>query len=164
MSNLLGLGEESQNAQIEHDQTELELTVKNGANWFYWIAGLSLINQLIFMSGSGVSFLAGLGFSVVMNVFVNELMNAGGPSLVRIFAIATNLVLFAAFFFFGYYAGKQFKGAFMAGIVLYLLDAILVLFLGDYLMAGFHAFALFFIVRGYLACRKLRQRPVTVTA
>ncbi len=155
MSNLLGLEEEAPNAAIEKDRIDLELRMKNGANWFYWIAGLSMINSLFVIFGTTVSFLGGLGISLVIDVVVNEMTADGGPAFLRVLAIVTNFVLFAAFALFGYYAGKQFKGAFLAGIVLYVLDALLVLLFGDYLMAAFHAFALFFIVRGYLACRDI---------
>lgn len=157
MSNLLGLEEEAPNAAIEKDRIDLELRMKNGANWFYWIAGLSMINSLFVIFGTTVSFLGGLGISLVIDVVVNEMTADGGPAFLRVLAIVTNFVLFAAFALFGYYAGKQFKGAFLAGIVLYVLDALLVLLFGDYLMAAFHAFALFFIVRGYLACRDIHS-------
>lgn len=157
MSNLLGLDEEVENAPVDTGRVELEQRMKGGSNWFYWVAGLSLVNSIIFAMGSQVSFLGGLGFALVMDVFVNEIIESGGPPLLRIVAILFNFALFAVFAFLGYYAGKQFQGAFIAGIILYLLDGLLVLLFGDYLMAGFHAFALIFIVRGYLACRDLSQ-------
>ncbi len=155
MSNLLGLENDIPNASVDKDNSELEQAVKNGANWFYWIAGLSLFNSLLFAFGTSVSFLTGLGFALVMDVFVGAVVDAGGSPLLRIVSTVTNFVLVAAFALFGYYAGKQFKGAFLAGIILYLLDIALVLLLEEYLMAGFHAFALIFIGRGYLACRSL---------
>lgn len=156
MSNLLGLNEEVANAPLEQDRTELEQRMKSGANWFYWIAGLSLVNSVIFALGSTVSFLGGLGFTLVMDVFVDAIIEGGAPPAMRFVAIIVNFVLFAIFAFFGYYAGKGLKAAFMAGIALYLLDGMLVLLFGDFLMAAFHAFALFFIVRGFMACRELQ--------
>ena len=156
MSNLLELKDESPNAPIERDRSELEQRMKNGANWFYWIAGLSLVNSLLFLAGTQVSFLGGLGISLVIDALVDGMIEAGGPTFLRIVAVV-NLAFVAGFAFFGYYAGKRFGGAFVLGIILYLLDSILVLLFGDYLMAAFHAFALFFIIRGYLACRGLTQ-------
>lgn len=158
MSNLLELKEEDPSAPIEIDHSELEQRMKNGANWFYWIAGLSLVNSLLFFFGAQVSFLGGLGISLVVDALVGGAIEAGGPTVLRIVAVTINLVFLAAFAFFGYYAGNRFGGAFLVGIILYLLDSVLVLLFGDYLMAGFHAFALFFIVRGYLACRNLNSK------
>lgn len=129
--------------------------MKHGANWFYWIAGLSLVNSLFFLFGTQVSFLGGRGISLVVDAFVGGVIEAGGPATFRAVAIVINFVFIAAFALLGYYAGRQFKGAFLIGIIIYLLDSVLVLVFGDYLMTAFHGFALIFIVRGYLACRAL---------
>jgi len=37
--------------------------MQSGARWFYWIAGLSMINSIAAMSNSSWSFLAGLGIT-----------------------------------------------------------------------------------------------------
>lgn len=157
MSNLLELKDEDPNTPIETDRAELEQRLKSGANWFYWVAGLSLINSVLFFFGAEVSFLGGLGFSLVVDGVVSSVIESGGPVFLRFFAISINLVLFAAFAFFGFYAGKQVRAAFILGIALYLLDSLIVLVLDDFLMAGFHVFALFFIIRGYLACRSIHK-------
>ena len=41
--------------------------LKNGANWFYWIAGLSLVNSAIFAFGGHVSFIAGLAYTQIID-------------------------------------------------------------------------------------------------
>jgi len=156
MSNLLGLEEETPNEPLEQERSKLEQRMKNGANWFYWIAGLSLVNSVIFAFGSTVSFLGGLGFTFIMDVLVNAIIEGGAPVGMRAVSIIFNVVLFGIFALFGYYSGRGFKAAFIGGLVLYFLDAILVLLFGDFLMAAFHAFALFFIIRGFMACRALQ--------
>lgn len=160
MSNLLGLEEEVPGAPLELERSEMEQRLKSGANWFYWIAGLSLVNSVVFAFGSPVLLLGGLGFTLVMDAFMQAFIEEGGPTILSAVAVVFNLVFVAIFAFFGYYAGRRFKGAFLAGIILYSLDSLLVLFLGDYFMAGFHAFAMIFIVRGYLACRSLVVQAV----
>ena len=129
--------------------------MRNGASWFYWIAGLSVINMIIYIGGSDVAFLAGLGLTQLAQALVDVSIESGAPSALRFVAIAINLVLIAVFAFFGYYAGKGSSAAFIIGIVLYVLDGLLLLLLGVFLSAGFHAFALIFIIRGFLACRSL---------
>jgi TRAP-type C4-dicarboxylate transport system permease small subunit len=160
MSNLLGLEEEVPNTPVGLEQSEIEQRLKKGANWFYWIAGLSLVNSITFALGSPVSFLGGLGFTLVIDVFVNAIIEAGGPAMLRAIAIIFNLILFAIFALFGYYSGKRFKGAFFAGTIIYFLDGLMVLLFGDFMMAGFHAFALIFIIRGYMACRELKAEKI----
>ena len=157
MSNLLGLEEQNSSAlgEIGPDLQELEARMKSGSTWFYWIAGLSGINSAIYAFGGDVAFLAGLGLTQVADALVDAAIESGLPAAVRYVAIVFNFVLVALFAFIGYYAGKRSSIAFIVGIVIYFFDALLVLLLGMWLGSAFHAFALFFIIRGFLACRTL---------
>ena len=155
MSNLLNLEEKTSSQAPEPDHSELEATMKSGANWFYWIAGLSIVNLLIYIFGSDVSFLAGLGITQLASAFVDIAIDNGAPGMLKAVAVVFNLLVVAMFAFLGYYAGNRSSIAFIVGIVIYLLDGLLLLLLGVLFSAGFHAFALFFIIRGFLACRTL---------
>ena len=42
---------------------QTEAAFKGGANWFFWIAGLSVINSLIITFGGEMSFVIGLGIT-----------------------------------------------------------------------------------------------------
>ena len=53
---------------------------------------------------------------------------------------------------------------FIVGTVLYVLDGVIFLLFGDILSIGFHAFALFFIIRGFLAANKLSKTPPIANA
>jgi len=166
MSNLLGLEDENKVVEpvMSAGRDELEARLKGGANWFYWIAGLSAINSVIYISGSSWSFLAGLGLTQLADAFVDVAINSGAPSALKAVAIVFNFMLVGVFALFGYYANKRFSTAFILGIVLYVFDGLLLLLLGVLLSAGFHAFALFFIIRAFLACRELNTidaaRPI----
>lgn len=157
MSDLLGLDDKKTEPldQLHVDHDNLVATMKGGANWFYWIAGLSAINTVIYISGSDWSFLAGLGFTQLADGFVDVAIESGAPSMLKGVAIVFDFVVLAMFAFFGYYAGKRSSVVFVIGIAIYLLDGLLLLALGVLPSAGFHAFALFFIIRGFLACRSL---------
>src|SRR3989441_3490956 len=56
------------------ERKTLERQRRNGAQWFYWIAGLSLINAAIAFAGQEWRFILGLGVTQV----VQELAKAGG--------------------------------------------------------------------------------------
>src|SRR5512138_3090367 len=45
----------------------LDARIKSGAAWFYWIAGLSLINSVAALSGSKWGFILGLGITQVFD-------------------------------------------------------------------------------------------------
>jgi hypothetical protein len=129
--------------------------MRRGANWFYWIAGLSLINSAIFAFGGNVSFIIGLGFSQIIDAFSDAIVANGGPSFIRILAIMMDVGIFAFFALVGYYSNKAFKAAFMIGIAVYAIDALLWLLFGGYFEIAFHIYALFWIVRGFLACKQV---------
>ncbi len=165
MSTLLGLEEKDTNAvdrAATVNREELEAKMKSGGSWFYWIAGLSAINSAIYLFGGEVAFLAGLGFTLMADALVDAAIDSGLPSGVKAVAIIFNFILVAMFALFGYYANKRFAVAFIVGIVIYVLDALLLLLLGSFFSAAFHAFALFFIIRGFLACRKLNASQESV--
>ena len=151
-------------AATSPERSALESQRRSGAQWFYWIAGLSVINSVIYITGSDWSFLAGLGLTQLAEGFVDVAIENGVPGAFKIVAIIFNLILVGAFALFGYYANKRFSAAFIVGIVLYVLDGLLLLLLGVLLSAGFHAFALFFIIRGFLACRELNAIDSARTA
>jgi hypothetical protein len=158
MSSLLGLEEESKSGgsgAMDADQEDLAARVKHGANWFYWIAGLSVVNTLVYVSGSNVAFLAGLGLTQLTDALVDVAIENGAPAAMKIVAVVFTLALVIIFALFGYFGGKRSSAAFLVGIVIYVLDGLLLLMLGELFGFGFHVFALIFIVRGFLACRTL---------
>lgn len=160
MSNLLGLEEEKSPTgdydKVTGPDPEWATKARSGANWFYWIAGLSIINSAAFVLGANFHFLAGLGLTEIADAVISASIEQGAPPLIKVFSVIFDLILVISFALAGYYANKFFTLAFIAGIVVYMFDALIVLLLGDYFMAGFHAFALFFIIRGFLACRQLK--------
>lgn len=135
----------------------LPAQLRSGANWFYWIAGLSVINSLIFAFGGKISFIAGLGLTQLVDGIIDAFVSNGAHSAIRAIALVIDFVFVVMFALFGYYANKAFTWVFIIGIAIYALDALLLLVLGDYFAAGFHVFALIYIARGVVACRQVRQ-------
>lgn len=166
MSNLLGLEEERpvsastgeyDNAVPEIDP-DLVARAKRGANWYYWIAGLSVVNSVAFLAGANFHFLAGLGVTEVVDAVVEAMIQQGGPGYIRVVAVVFDLIAVAGFGLAGYFASKLSRTAFLVGIIVYIIDALIVLLLTDFLMLAFHAFALFSLIRGYLACREIKSQ------
>ena len=163
MSNLLGLEEEKPvSAGSQYDNVDLgpnpewEIRAKRGANWFYWIAGLSVVNSVLFVAGANVHFLAGLGLTEIVDALVDVVIRQGASPAFRAVAIVFDLVFIIGFALCGYYANKFSRTVFIIGIVVYALDALIVLALGSLLMLAFHAYALYSLIRGFLACRQIK--------
>ncbi len=135
----------------------LEHQVKSGANWFFWIAGLSVVNSLITMfSSKGGGFVVGLGVTQIIDVFgvmlSKEIGGAGKAA-----TLVLNVIPVGVFVIFCVFAGKRRLWAFIAGMVVYAFDGLLFLLVGDWWSIGFHAFALVCIYGGFKACKSLGQ-------
>ena len=133
------------------DQLKLANTAKSGAGWFYWIAGLSLINSISMLSGSSWGFIIGLGITQVFDAIASTLAGSG-----KLVALVLDLLAAGVFVFFGVFANKRHAWAFMVGMVLYALDGLIFVADGDWLSVGFHVFALFCILAGFSANQKLK--------
>jgi len=140
---------------------QIKKQLKSGASWFYWIAGLSLINTVLILRGSDMNFIIGLGITLIADFLAKEIGSLG-----IVIALIFDIVVAAIFVVFGYFAGKGNGWAFIVGMVFYTLDALVFLLAQDWLPFGFHLFALFCIYGGYKAHRsslkKLKTQMVIV--
>jgi hypothetical protein len=129
----------------------LEGQLKSGASWFYWIAGLSVVNSVATLSGSGWGFVVGLGITQIFDHVARE---AGSGAV----AIAAVLDFLAAgvFVLFGVFAHKKHTWAFLVGMILYGLDGLIFLLIRSWFSLGFHVFALYCIFKGYQAMRQMK--------
>jgi uncharacterized membrane protein YdbT with pleckstrin-like domain len=100
--------------------------------------------------------LAGLGITEIADAVIDVTIKQGSPAAMRGISIVFDLIAIIGFALAGYFANKFIRTAFIIGIVAYVLDAVIVLLLGDFFMAAFHAWALYALIRGYLACRELK--------
>ncbi len=147
----------------------LENQIKNGVNWFFWIAGLSLINSVIYSAGGTLSFVVGLAATQfvdgIMTAIANEI---GGGIIVRGIGLVVNAGIAGIFAGAGVLGRKKHRWAVIVGMVLYVLDGLVFLAFGDFLPAAFHAFALFGLWRGQKAIGDLKalesNAPVTSTS
>ena len=125
--------------------------LKSGASWFYWIAGLSLINSISAASGSSWRFIVGLGITQIFDEFGNQMGSAG-----RWVALVLDLLAAGVFILFGVFAHKAHSWAFIVGMILFALDGLIFLLASDWIGVAFHAFVLYCLFRGFQACRALR--------
>jgi len=124
--------------------------LRGGASWFYWIAGLSLVNAIVAFTGSNGRFLVGLAVPWIISLFSRNLGSAGA-----LIVLALNVVAAGVFVLFGVFASKGQLWAFIVGMVLFGLDGLVLAYVSDWLSVAFHAFVLFCLYRGFSACRQL---------
>jgi hypothetical protein len=130
----------------------LQKRTQSGANWFLWIAGLSLINTFAAAMGSNTRFIAGLGITQIADAVVAQAGKSGNPV-----ALAFDFLAAGIFIAFGLWSRKRREWAFIVGMILYALDGLLFLLAKDVLSIGFHLFALYMIYKGLKAAEALRK-------
>ena len=144
--------------EIPSDDPEKSQKHKNGASWFYWIAGLSLINTVTLLADSQWNFPVGLGVTQIIDAIAVGLQTSFGKTPVYI-ALVLDILIAGVFVLFGKLANRKSNAAFILGMVIYSLDAIIILLFKDYVGFGFHVFALIFIFQGYKAIKDDKTLP-----
>ena len=141
---------------LDFDRAHLTERANSGANWFYWLAALSLGNSIWAFFSVGVQFFFGLGISMVADALATE---AGSGW--RLVAMGFGMFVSAAFAVLGIFARRS-PALFMVGIALYALDAALLLVIQAWIHAAVHGYVLFRLIQGWQALRALRAMPPDV--
>ena len=133
---------------------ELTQSYKSGANWFYWIAGLTIVTSVIAFGGGGIRFLISLGITQIIDGAA-EAISADGGGVAKMVALVLSLLISGVFIIFGVLANKKILAAYIAGMVLFGLDGLVSLVFQDWIGVIAHAVVLFFLFRGFQSGREL---------
>jgi hypothetical protein len=131
-------------------QAATTAALHRGANWLFLVAGLSVINVVSMISGSNWVFLGGLG--VTQFAAVLALKFGSGVQFVAVFVTAWATAFFVCL---GVFARKGQKWAFITGMTLYAIDAVVVVLLQQWIMLLFHGFVFFRLYQGFSSCNAL---------
>jgi hypothetical protein len=139
----------------------LHLCVRSGANWFFWIAALSLVNTLLVALGFDLAFFLGLAFTQIVDAVSSE-----WEGLSRLIFIGIDYLCLGVFAGLGLLAHRKQAWAFLTGIILYSLDALLLfaVLMGSgrlpFISLAIHGYAIYRMVGGFNAVRVLAQHEV----
>jgi hypothetical protein len=140
-----------------NNEKQLTRAMKGGANTFYWIAALSVINSLLTIFGAGRYFVIGLGSTLFVDAVAKTVSDQlGGSILVLIVGFVISLIINLIVAAFGAFAGDGKKWAFIVGMALYGVDALIMLAFTELLGFAFHLYFLWAIWRGLSALGKLQ--------
>jgi hypothetical protein len=134
----------------------LEQRVRNGGRCFYWIAGLSAVNFAFFFMGSDTGFALGTTIDWILQGIIEELAD---PSM----SWMGHVAVIALFVFLGVRATAGAQWAFIVGGLIYAVDGLILLLVGDWIGIVVHGIALFAIVSAIVSLRKLRATPPATT-
>jgi hypothetical protein len=135
---------------LEQSRAMLMSQIQRSANWFYIIAGLTLVNSALYLSGTSFSFIVGLAYTQFVDAIAKIAVEKYSASSAMAFGVAllVDAVIAGVFGLFGYFGRKGYRWAFIVGMILYGIDAVIMLAVQDFLSAAFHAFALFNLFNG----------------
>ena len=138
---------------------EITQRMKRGANNFYWIAALSVINSILSMTGSGTYFVIGLAVALVVDGVTIGLSESlpDASVIVRIIGLVLSILVAGVFALFGFFAGQGKRWAFLVGMVLYGLDGLIMLAFADWIGVLFHGFFLWGLFGGWRALGELQK-------
>ena len=122
----------------------LEAVGKACASWFLWLAGLSMVNSVLALSGAGLQFIFGLGLTQIVDEYAHQ---AGSQGLMLDLII--NGFIAGIFVLFWYFGKQGHKWAFIVGMGLYVVDGLLLLLGHAFLDAAFHLWVLYRLYQGY---------------
>jgi hypothetical protein len=124
------------------DQAAIRAAVKSRAAWFFWIAGFSAFNSAAIWYRLNFYFVLGLGITQLFDVAGTRTGAAAG-------AVVLDLLVLGLFILFGAAAGKGSSKAFVAGMIVYALDAGLCALLQHWLNVAFHVYVLYQLHKGF---------------
>ncbi len=132
---------------------------RGGANWFFWIAGLSLVNTAIMHSGGDTQFIVGLGTTLIVDVLAREvaIQQPDMKLVLTLTAIGFSIFCSLIAVLFGWLSRRRISVLFGIGMFIYLLDGLLFLLIQDWLSVAFHGYALFCMWGGLSAYRELNR-------
>jgi hypothetical protein len=139
-------------------QSTLDSRVRAGANWFYCIGALSLLNTALTLSRTSITFFAGLGVTQISDALATMMRQRAEPEMAWLpgaLALLFGSAAAGLFFVVGKMANEQRRGVFVLGMLLYAADGLILLPFGSVAPFVIHLFALYAIFRGYRAATQL---------
>jgi len=167
MSDNITAPEPDLNSQASQQAEMLAKKHKDGSGWFFWIAGLSLVNSAVILAGSDWSFLIGLGATQIIDgvaLAIAAEAGAEGITIISVIAFILDVIVAGSFVLWGILARRNHRWAYIVGMILYALDGLIFLLVQDFASLGFHVFALFCLYKGFNACGKLNHLSSLVSA
>lgn len=133
---------------------------RSGTDWFFWIAGLSLVNTIINLVGGSLSFVTGLGImQLIDGLTIGFAKNAEGSTgfVIHLIGFAVNLLIALIFVMAGFLSRQRYRWVVIAGMLIYLLDALVFIVFQDWVPLLFHGWALWGLWNGLQAINALKK-------
>jgi len=142
--------------ELGYEAQALEQKSRSGARWFFWIAGLTILTSIVSLFGGGFAFFLSLGTTQLIDGMARGLSQEFGDAT-KIIALVLDILVASVFGLIGWLALKRHLWSFIAGMVLFVLDALILLVFQIWISFAFHLVVVFWIFKGYQAARQLSE-------
>lgn len=142
---------------VQDPRGPIILRMRRGAGWFLTIAVLSGINSILQIVDAKIRFIFGLGITQVVDA-----VGKGASQNGMFITIAVDGVFLLMLILCWKWAKTGSQGAFVAGMIAYAMDGVLLLIFNMWLDAAVHAYALYMMWQGFAAARELAQAQMAV--
>jgi hypothetical protein len=141
------------------DVADITRRMKNGANNFYWIAALSVINSLVLQFGGNSFFVVGMAGTLMVDFIFIELAAAmpDAAVVVKIIGVLITVFVSGIVALLGVFARRGKRWAFLIGIAAYTIDTLLMLAFQEWMGLLFHGLFLFGLFSGLRALNELAK-------
>lgn len=128
-----------------------------GANWFFWIVGLSLVNAVLISFGSDRVLAIGLNATMIMDYGIKDEISKSAAHAAGLHVVqgVFDLVVLGFYAFCGLMAMRGKSWAFYLGMTAFALDTVLSAIGMDVIGGLIHAWALFTMWQGVKALGQL---------
>jgi len=123
---------------VDEQKSRVLQALKGSASWFLMIAGLSMVNSILAMSGASIRFIFGLGVAQIVDSLAHQVGSTG-----YVLDLIINGIIAGVFVLFWNFARQGQRWAWYLGMGVYVVDGLLLLLFKDYLAIAFHAYALY---------------------
>lgn len=125
---------------------------RKASGWFAIIAAFSAVNSILVLAGAKVSFVVGLGATQLVDAVLAVAREQAQPpvtTIITALGLIVNLGILGVVVAIWQLSKRGSAIAYVVGMVLYLLDALIYVLVGDWVGAGFHVFFLAMLWSGY---------------
>lgn len=133
--------------------------IKKGSSWFLWIAILSVLDIISIIFKQDVQFIVGLTYNYVILGVMDGIYRATGTNMMGL-GFVLCFFLAGLFFWIWYKSKNYYKKTYLAGIIIYGIDALLPLLTKQWFHFAFHVLALWMLFLGYKQLKNRNRQKV----
>lgn len=153
---VVGDGQAQLSVEMANVAVILKAKAARGASWFYWIAGLSLVNLFAIVGNTDFRFVFGLGISEGLAQWAKMQAAEGAGTGVIAIACAGSIAMTVFFALCGKFANRPSPAAFIVGAIVFVLDSLIFVMAKDWIAVAFHAYATYSLWQGFTAARQYK--------